>query len=57
MPLHSSTYPKVAIQWLNQAICFYHSSCLVDTEGLRNHQLLVAANLSIKPLQLQILYD
>jgi len=31
-----STYPKVAVQWLNQALCFYQSFCLVDSEVLRN---------------------
>jgi hypothetical protein len=29
---YNSTYPKVAVQWLNQALCFYQSSCLVDSE-------------------------
>jgi hypothetical protein len=28
----NSTYPKVAVQWLNQALCFYQSFCLVDSE-------------------------
>ncbi len=28
----NSTYPKVAIQWLNQALCFYQSLYLVDSE-------------------------
>ena len=43
-PAHNSTYPKVAIQWLNQALCFYQNSCLVDSEVLLNRHLLVAAN-------------
>jgi hypothetical protein len=42
-PAYNSTYPKVAVQWLNQALCFYQSFCLVDSEVLRNRQLLVAA--------------
>jgi hypothetical protein len=42
-PAYNSTYPKVAVQWLNQALCFYQSFCLVDSEVLRNCQLLVAA--------------
>jgi hypothetical protein len=25
---HNSTYPKVAVQWLNQALCFYSNSVL-----------------------------
>lgn len=41
----NSTYPKVAVQWLNQALCFYQSLCLVDSEVLRNRHLRVAANL------------
>ncbi len=39
----NSTYPKVAVQWLNQALCFHQSSCLVDSEVLRNRHLRVAA--------------
>jgi len=40
----NSTYPKVAIQWLNQALCFYQSLCLVDSAVLRYCHLRVAAN-------------
>jgi hypothetical protein len=36
---YNSTYPKVAVQWLNQALCFYQSLCLVDSEVLLNRQL------------------
>ncbi len=39
----NSTYPKVAIQWLNQALRFYQSLCLVDSEVLLNRHLRVAA--------------
>ena len=39
-----STYPKVAVQWLHQALCFYQSICLVDSEVLLNRHLRVAAN-------------
>jgi hypothetical protein len=39
----NSTYPKVAVQCLNQALCFYGSFCLVDSEVLRNRHLRVAA--------------
>jgi hypothetical protein len=28
---YNSTYPKVAVQWLNQALCFYSSSVQVDS--------------------------
>jgi hypothetical protein len=40
---YNSTYPKVAVQWLNQILCFYQSLCLVDSEVLRNRHLRVAA--------------
>ena len=39
----NSTYPKVVVQWLNQALCFYLSSVLVDSFVLRNRHLRVAA--------------
>jgi hypothetical protein len=39
----NSPYPKVAVQWLNQTLCFYQSLCLVDSEVLRNSHLRVAA--------------
>jgi len=42
-PAANSTYPKVAVQWLNQAFYFYQSFCLVDSEVLRNRHLRVAA--------------
>ncbi len=28
----NSTYPKVAVKWLNQALCFYSSAVQVDPE-------------------------
>ncbi len=40
----NNTNSKVAIQWLNQALSFYQSFCLVDSELLRNGQLRIAAN-------------
>ena len=43
-PAANSTYPKVAAQWLHQALYFYQSLCLVDSEVLRNRHLRVAAN-------------
>lgn len=43
MPAANSTYPKVAVQWLNQAMCFYQSFCLVESEVLQNRHLRVAA--------------
>jgi hypothetical protein len=34
----------MAVQWLNEALCFVSSSVLADSFRLRNRQLLVAAN-------------
>jgi hypothetical protein len=31
---YNSTYPKVAVQWLNQALCFVLSSVVADSEVL-----------------------
>jgi|GEM_PF-6295794 len=41
---HNSTYKKLAVQWLNEALCFVSSSVLADSFVLRNRQLLLAAN-------------
>lgn len=40
---HNSTYPQVVGQWLNQALNFYQSLCLVHSEMLQNRHLRVAA--------------
>ena len=40
---YNSTYPKVAAHRLNQALYFYQSLCLTDSESLRNRHLRVAA--------------
>ncbi len=40
---HNSTYKKLAVQWLNEVLCFVSSSVVADSLGLRNRQLLVAA--------------
>ncbi len=40
---HNSTYPKVAVQWLNQALCSYQTFVLVDSGVLRNRHLRQAA--------------
>jgi hypothetical protein len=42
-PAHNSTYKKLAVQWLNEALCFVSSSAVPDSFVLRNRQLLVAA--------------
>ncbi len=39
----NSTYKKLAVQCLNEALCFVSSSVLADSLVLRNRQLLVAA--------------
>jgi hypothetical protein len=39
----NSTYKKLAVQWLNEALCFVSSAVLADSFRLRNRQLLVAA--------------
>ena len=43
MPAGNSSYKKLAVQWLNEALCFVSSSVLADSFRLRNRQLLVAA--------------
>ncbi|MFN8278273.1 MAG: hypothetical protein U0T84_12395 [Chitinophagales bacterium] len=40
---YNSTYKKLAVQWLNGALCFIASSALADSFRLRKRQLLVAA--------------
>ena len=39
----NSTYKKLAVQWLNEALCFVSSFEVTDSLVLRNRQLLVAA--------------
>ncbi len=39
----NSTYKKLAVQWLNEALCFVANSVVSDSFVLRNRQLLVAA--------------
>jgi hypothetical protein len=40
---YNSTYKKLAVQWLNEAMCFVSSSVVAGNFRLRNRQLLVAA--------------
>jgi hypothetical protein len=40
---YNSTYKKLAVQWLNEALRFVSSSVLADSLELRKRQLLVAA--------------
>jgi hypothetical protein len=42
-PTANSTYKKLAVQWLNEALCFVSSSVVADSFVLRKRQLLVAA--------------
>jgi len=39
----NSTYKKLAVQWLNGALCFVSSFVVADNLVLRNRQLLAAA--------------
>jgi hypothetical protein len=41
---HNSTYKKLAVQWLNEVLCFVSSFVVADSFVLRHRQLLVAAN-------------
>ncbi len=40
---YNSTYKKLAVLWLNEALYFVASSVAADSFVLRNRQLLVAA--------------
>jgi len=42
-PTANSTYKKLAVQWLNEALCSVSSFVVADSLVLRNRQLLVAA--------------
>jgi len=39
----NSTYKKLAVRWLNEALCFVSSFVVAGSLVLRNPQLLVAA--------------
>jgi len=41
---HNSTYKKLAVQWLNEALCSVTSFVVSDSLVLLNRQLLVAAS-------------
>jgi hypothetical protein len=41
---HNSTYKKLAVQGLNEALCFLLSSVVPDSFRLRNRKFLIAAN-------------
>ena len=40
---HNSSDKKLAVQWLNEVLCFVSSSVVADSFVFRNRQLLVAA--------------
>jgi hypothetical protein len=42
-PACNSTYKKLAVQWLNETLCFVSNFVVADSLVLRNRQLLVAA--------------
>ena len=48
---YNSTYKKLAVQLLNEALCFVSSSVLADSFVLRNRQLLIAAKRWQKPFK------
>jgi len=39
----NSTYKKLAVQWLNEALCFVSNFVVADSLVFRNRQLLVAS--------------
>jgi hypothetical protein len=41
---HNSTYKNLAVQWLNEVLCFESSSVVADSFRFQNRQLLLAAN-------------
>jgi hypothetical protein len=47
---HNSTYKKLAVLWLNEALCFVSSFVVADSLVLRNRHLRVAAK-RYPPLQ------
>ncbi len=51
----NSNYKKLAVQWLNEALCFVSSSVVADRLVLRNRQLLVAAKRYRQPYDVQTL--
>jgi hypothetical protein len=43
-PAGNSTYKKLAVEWLNEALCFVSSVVVADRFRLRNRQLLKPSN-------------
>jgi hypothetical protein len=44
----NSTYKKLAVQWLNEALCFVSSLVVADSLVLRNRQLRLLQTVSGK---------
>jgi hypothetical protein len=44
----NSTYKKLAVQWLNEALCFMSSFVVADNLVLRNRQILVGAKREVQ---------
>ena len=42
-PTDNSNHKKLAVQWLNQALCFVSSFVVADSSVFQNRQLLLAA--------------
>jgi hypothetical protein len=40
--MSNSTFPKVAVQYFNQALFFYLCLCQIDTKSLRNSYFRLA---------------
>jgi len=40
---HNRTYKKMAVQWLNEHLCFVSSSLVAESFRIRNRQLLKPA--------------
>jgi hypothetical protein len=48
-PTANNTYKKLAVQWLNEVLCFVSSLVVADSFRLRNRQLLVAVKRYVQP--------
>jgi hypothetical protein len=49
-PAANSTYKELAVQRLNEALCFVSSSVLADSFRIRNRQLLELQTVSGNPM-------
>jgi hypothetical protein len=50
-PAHNSSYKKLAVQWLHEALCFVSNSVLAESLVLQNRQLSLAANRYKQPIR------